>query len=178
MSDKDESRQLPRDHTMNEIFDMLRRLLDEQVVIKTQHSDLAAKFRAHMGNEELHFATTNRELSRLADTVESLTVLHQAFPHTPDGVPDINGHRAFHDGRITESVERRKLWMGIKQSVVNEGVKLVMIGVMVIFALGAKEWIVRNISPEPVAQVIVVDQEGKVLQQEAVPKQGKAKVVK
>ena len=140
MSQQEDNRQVPRDHNLNELFEMVRVVVKEMTELKMQHADLSGKFRAHMTNEEYHFANTNRELSRLADTVESLTALHKAFPEV-EGAPDLEGHRTHHEQLMLDAVERAKTVDRIKAKALDMLVSGVIIGTFVVITIGAQAWL-------------------------------------
>lgn len=135
-----ENRQTPRDHNLNELFEMVRWVVKDMSELKMVQAEASGAFKAHMLAEEHHYAKTNKELARLADTVESLTALHKAFPEV-EGAPDLEGHRTHHEQLMLDAKERAKTLERIKAKAIDMAVSGVIIGTVVVFTIGAQSWL-------------------------------------
>lgn len=136
----EEKRVTPRDHNLNELFEMIRDLVKDMTEMKMTQATSHQAFVDHMRAEEYQYAKTNKELGRLADTVESLTALHKAFPEV-EGAPDLEGHRTHHEMLMVEAAERKKTVDRIKAKAIDMIVSGTIIGLVVVTALGAQSWL-------------------------------------
>ena len=116
--------------TLDEVFRLLR------------HFD--EKLTEHMRDEEGKYKSLERKIDRLAEAVESLAVLHRAFPLTDDGTaPDLEDHHDFH-------VEQRKGYRAaksrkerIKEQLIDKAVNFGVLAIGVIVVLGLHQWIMN-----------------------------------
>lgn len=129
-----EQRAQLRDHDLDELFRIVRAMDARQL-------DLTQRFTLHMNVEEQHYARTNKELTRLADEVQSLTALHRAFPELDDGTPDLDGHREDHVERRDAARSSSQFWGVIKQDAARYLVMAIMTATLVVFGLGVKGWV-------------------------------------
>jgi hypothetical protein len=143
-----------QEHAMTQLFEMVRDIQAQIRVQTVQIAEQGAAFIAHMDGEEKQYAQTNAELARMSDEISSVTVLVKAFPHV-DGKPDVSGHRNDHETRMTDAEESKKFWKNMKQSIVTDGTKAIMIGLVVLLGIGAKEWIQQNLIPKPPVTITI-----------------------
>lgn len=140
MSDKTDNRLGPRDHNLNDLFEMVRGLVKDMNEMKMTQATSHQAFVDHMRTEEYQYAKTNKELARLADTVESLTALHSAFPEV-EGAPDLVGHRTHHEILMQEAAARKKTIDRVKAKVIDMVVSGIVVGIVVVIALGTQSWL-------------------------------------
>ena len=117
------------------VFAMINRV-DEKI------NNFDQKLGAHMNDETIQYKRLEEKIDRLSDTVESLTVLFDAFPDTEDGSSkDIHGHKHYHVGVMRDRRESQSRWDKIKVDLMSKVLTAVLTGVAVIFALGIHTWL-------------------------------------
>ena len=124
----------PRDANLNDLFSLVRTVMTDLQLLRLALEN-------HMKTEEESDTALKRELSSLGRLV-------RAFPKTPTGEPDIEGHHDDHVTRMGEARAARKRWDQIKNIVVEVIVRGVAYGFIIIFLLGVKDWIQHPVSPE------------------------------
>ena len=125
------------DHDCNlvNVFAMINRV-DEKI------NNFEIKLGAHMSDETLQYKRLEEKIDRLSDTVESLTVLFDAFPDTDDGSSkDIHGHKHYHVREMRDRRESQTRWEKIKTEVYSKAITGIVTGVAVLLALGLHTWI-------------------------------------
>lgn len=109
--------------TLSSIFSLL-------TTINSRIDDLDDRLRGHMHEEE-------EERRSLIDEVRSLRVLVEAFPHTEEGIPDIRGHRDYHDTMRGERKKTEEFWQRRKDKLAD----MIMTGIAVLLAAGFLNWV-------------------------------------
>ena len=116
------------------VFAMINRV-DEKI------NNFDKKLAAHMHDETLQYKRLEQKIDRLSEAVESLAVLHTAFPLNDDGTaPDLEDHHTFHMVQrkgYKESMTRKQR---IKEMMIDKAVSAAVLGLVVILALGIHSW--------------------------------------
>ena len=116
------------DCTLDEVFKLLR------------HFD--EKLTEHMRDEEGKYKSLEVKIDRLAEAVESLTVLHRAFPLTDDGsAPDLDDHHDFHVNQRRQYRVAKTRNERIKEAIIDKAVSAVIIGGVILIGLGLNSWL-------------------------------------
>lgn len=110
---------------------------------------LSKRLSDHMDAEERAVRQQTQVLGELSERVDALGELVKAFPHTEDGVPDLHGHRIYHDGLIVEAKEKGKFWQSMKEHIG----KNILTALMMLLLLGLNAHILSIVDekkqPEP-----------------------------
>ena len=115
------------DCTLDEVFRLLR------------HFD--EKLTEHMRDEEGKYKSLEFKIDKLAESVESLTVLHRAFPLTDDGTaPDLDDHHDFHLNQRRGYRASKTRNERIKEQLIDNTVNFAVLAVGVILVLGIHSW--------------------------------------
>lgn len=124
MSEREQSQRLYQavaehgDESM--VIRLLTAILERQDTFIDKQAELEAKLDGHMTREE----------SAIGRWMDSL-------PKRPDGAPDVDGHREYHQALIEESRSRAQMWRELRTEILKKGTWGV---VMVIGALIAYWW--------------------------------------
>lgn len=111
------------DTTIEAVF-----LLLQQISARVERFD--DRLTAHMEEEE-------EERKDLMDEVRSLRVLIEAFPHTTDGVPDVSGHRNYHE----EEMKSRRSTSDLKDAAKKRAVDIIVTAIFALLAIGFLGWV-------------------------------------
>lgn len=84
---------------------ILAHILEKQDDILAKIADLEQKLKDHMELED-----------------STLMTVRDSLPKKPDGTPDVEGHREYHQAIIEEARERKKLWRELRADMVKKGV--------------------------------------------------------
>lgn len=89
---------------MDNVENLLTNILNRQNEILNRVNDLEDRFNKYVSMES-----------------NALSLLEESIPKRPDGKPDIEGHREFHQEIIEESRERKKLWRELRTELLKKG---------------------------------------------------------
>ena len=117
------------------VFAMINRV-DEKI------NNFDKKLAAHMHDEAQQYKRLEQKIDRLSEAVESLAVLHTAFPLNEDGTaPDLEDHHTFHMVQrkgYKESVNRKQR---LKEMLIDKAVNVAVLSIGVLLVLGAHTWV-------------------------------------
>ena len=108
----------------------LQKVRESIVRLEEAFRMLGKMLRSHMEAEEA-------ENEKIFTQIAAIHKLVEAFPVTPEGEPDIHGHRNDHETRMESARTSRQFWNERMGRVLDA----VLMGVMVVLVLGIKEYL-------------------------------------
>lgn len=122
---------------------------------------LNSRLERHMEIEEVNMELTRDALQSVNLKVDKLTRVLDAFPTDEAGHPDVLYHRGYHEDRRSSEQSSAKLWGGVRQRLAENAANAVMVVLILLLFLGAKEWIMSELGIAQTTIAITDTQKGK-----------------
>ena len=164
-----ESRRLPRDAQLDDLFDLIRGLDKKVDNIQKEYLDITGSVNAlstaiikHGIDLHEHIQNEENVLKKHTCELERLSLLVKAFPKIKEtGEPDIYGHHDYHVGLIESSNQWQRMLARIKTSILTDLVKGVLLIAGLVIALGIRDFIYHPEMPSQIEHQIINPLSGK-----------------
>ena len=132
-----------RIHDLDDLFGMMRTLMDGFVILQKDFVDLRNEMKKHVEIEDRIFGKQNAELQKLSNLVK-------AFPkRKEDGLPDIEGHHNDHVTRMQDAESSSAFWRRIRIGMAEKLIWGTLLVVLFLVVLGVRDEVVDLIKKPP-----------------------------
>jgi len=146
----------PEESGLTFMFQVIRQMAGDIAATSNAVISNSDAFKEHMVTEEKQRQEVSDRIQALSNKIDEAIKLKEAFPEV-EGKPDIRGHRVDHETRIESSNRTNKLWDKVREELVTNIVRGVLLVTLFLLALGFKEWLVQQIKQPTQAPTIMLD---------------------